>query len=865
MELKGYQQACLENLARFLDRLREEKIRSEETFGKIQGLGLAPDIVREAVDYPKRAWQTLQWESIVRREYSSRVDGCNRPVPSVTFKVPTGGGKTLLAAHGIGSICSRFLGRNSGLVLWIVPNEAIYSQTRKTLVDRAHPYRQALDRAAAGRVRILDKDSPLTAIDIQANLCVMMLMLQSANRETRETLTLFRERGDVLGFVPSEADAEEHIQLKRLVPNLDVYDSELSHGAAYAIVKESLGNAVRISRPVIVLDEGHRGYSDLARRTLYGFNPSFVLELTATPREAVAVHPNVLAEVRGTDLDAAEMIKMPLRLTVNPEGDWRECLRTAMERRNDLETSAQVYQAISGRYIRPILLVQVQLTGKDVRNRGGVHADDVVDYLKGLGIDAAWIAKKTAESNELRGEELLNERSQVRVIVTKQALQEGWDCPFAYVLCTLAASQSLGAMTQMVGRILRQPDGERTNVTDLDRCYIYCNQVETGKIIDTIRRSLEGDGMGDLVGKIVVDAGPDDSARTKIVVKKRRERFASEPIFLPQVLWRDGNQLRPIVWESDVQPGINWDDLDVEPLVDRLVNGSGERVVFTRELAMSELLGTLTEKGVTAQFSDEPFDPVYATRVLTDVVTNPWLARAILGKIIGSLRGRGWSDKRLAGASGHFLAECLSWLSHRRDEMAEQYFRQALADGRIVFELQATDVNWEMPAQEVAELPPGTRQLAGLDGSPVQRSLFEPEFETNLTDLELSVAMNLDSRKVVEWWHRSIVKPSSYFLCGWRRQRIYPDFIASIIAEGNMVELLAIETKGTHLLGNEDTEYKRKLFEALTAVSQEAQTVRLGALGLEVKTAKISLTLLSEGSWRTEIAANLAHAERDGF
>lgn len=507
MELKSYQQACLENLNRYLDRLREEFLASEEAKAKLAEMRLPLGVVREAEDYPKRAWDALKQEGIVRQTYSVRRDGCDRPVASVTLKVPTGGGKTLLAAHGIGAIQSRFLSRNTGLVLWVVPNEAIYSQTRKALTDRAHPYRQALDRAGAGRVRIFDKDSPLTKPDVEANLCVMLLMLQSANRETNATLRLFRERGNVLGFVPAEGDADGHVALKRRVRNLDVYDADLSHGAAYAIVKESLGNAVRIARPIIVLDEGHKAYSELARKTLYGFNPSFVLELTATPRESATVHPNVLASVRGTDLDEAEMIKMPLRLTVNPKGNWQECLRMAMEQRNELETSAQLYQANSGRYIRPILLVQVQLTGKDQRDAGRIHADDVVEYLKGLGYDPTWIAKKTADANELKGEELLSERNQIRVIVTKQALQEGWDCPFAYVLCTLSASHSLGAMTQMVGRILRQPGAARTGVADLDRCYVYCNQVETGKVIDTIRKSLEGDGMGDLVGKIVTETG----------------------------------------------------------------------------------------------------------------------------------------------------------------------------------------------------------------------------------------------------------------------------------------------------------------------------------------------------------------------
>src|SRR6266478_6245463 len=99
-------------------------------------------------------------------------------------------------------VFGRYLGRNTGFVLWIVPNEAIYSQTLRHLSDRQHPYRQALDRTAAGRVQILEKADRLDARDIDNQLCVMLLMLQSANRDTQDSLKMFQDRGDVHGFFP---------------------------------------------------------------------------------------------------------------------------------------------------------------------------------------------------------------------------------------------------------------------------------------------------------------------------------------------------------------------------------------------------------------------------------------------------------------------------------------------------------------------------------------------------------------------------------------------------------------------------------------------------------------------------------------
>ena len=152
----------------------------------------------------------------------------------------------------------------------------------------------------------MEKADRLDARDVETHLCVMLIMLQAANRETQESLKMFQDRGDVYGFFPPEGEQQAHKAAFDRTPNLSGYDD------IFPIVKDSLGNALRIIRPVVVLDEGHRAISDLAFRTLYGFNPCFVLELTATPRDAQRAggrnpragrYANVLVEVTGLELD----------------------------------------------------------------------------------------------------------------------------------------------------------------------------------------------------------------------------------------------------------------------------------------------------------------------------------------------------------------------------------------------------------------------------------------------------------------------------------------------------------------------------------------------------------------------------------
>ena len=273
-----YQDRVLAVLDLHLDHLKSAKRESDQI---AEFVAARPELNIPIPDFAEKAWNALQIERKLPPSrkgvpYSPRHDRCRRPVPNAVLKVPTGGGKTWLAVSAVSRIMGRYLERNTGFVLWIVPNEAIYSQTLKHLKDRQHPYRQALDRVAAGRVKVMEKTDRLDARDTDANLCVMLLMLQSANRGLKDSLKMFQDRGDVHGFFPLEGDQQAHQQALDQIPNLDAYQG------MFPMVKDSLGNALRTIRPVVVLDEGHKAISDLAFRTLYGFNPCFVLELTAT-------------------------------------------------------------------------------------------------------------------------------------------------------------------------------------------------------------------------------------------------------------------------------------------------------------------------------------------------------------------------------------------------------------------------------------------------------------------------------------------------------------------------------------------------------------------------------------------------------
>lgn len=860
----AYQDRVLTALDGYLDQLKLTKGRADALAAVA---AQNPDLKIPVPDFVREAWDALKAAGTLpasRAEipYSPRLDGCGRPVPNAVLKVPTGGGKTWLAAMGVSRVLGRYLDRNTGFILWIVPNEAIYTQTLKRLRDRQHPYRQALDRAAAGRVKIMEKTDRLDARDVETNLCVMLLMLQSANRETQDSLKMFRDRGDVHGFFPPEGEQQAHKLALEKTPNLDAYG-----GSLYAMVKDSLGNALRIIRPVVVLDEGHRAISDLAFRTLYGFNPCFVLDLTATPQDVQprggrspreGRYANVLVEVTGRELDQEGMIKMPLNLDPRQGTDWKATLNTAISKLNALDASARQLRADTNRYIRPIMLIQVERTGADQRESGHIHAEDVRDWLLTAGFDAAEIAVKTAEQNDLNqpeNQDLLAPTNRIRAIITKQALQEGWDCPFAYVLCALAASSNLRAMTQLVGRILRQPGAMKTDIPALDECHIVTHHADTASVVAAIKDGLEQDGLGDLVLHVTQPdtSGPAKGSRSI----KRRPAFQTTEIYLPKVMIVDGDDIRELDYDHDILSALDWRGFDPGPIALRIPENAQppesqlQRIRLSddgEELFIGETVAATTE--ILA------FDPAHAVRMVSDLVPNPFVAREIVGRMLDALRTRGFSDTKLGQLASLIVEELRKGLDQARTAMAEAFFKAEVEAARIQFRLRLDGRNWRMPFSIETTEPENARQLASNTGGPLEKSLFAPVFEADFNDDERDVAVYLDGEKALAWWHRNVAR-TQYGLQGWKRAKIYPDFIFAVTGDDSTKRITVLETKGDQL-DNLDTAYKREVIKFLSDHYAWDDYTPAGELELVKNTGEtVQGTLILMSEWRAQLPSYL--------
>ena len=840
MQLKEYQHRALETIRTYLEHLAELRQKAEKVTD--------PDL---AFDFPWKAWD----KAGIPRRYLPHKNAWGQSLPTFCLKVPTGGGKTLLAVKAIDLVNTVYRKRQRGLVLWIVPTTQIYRQTIQKLKDRDHPYRQHLDLASGGRTLILEKTDHFAPLDVQENLVVLMLMLPSANRKTKETLKVFKDSGGFQDFFPPEDDIKAQGAVLKRFPNLDTYEKESGFWGKQ--IKTSLGNTLRTLSPLIILDEGHKAYSEGAQDTLRGFNPCLIVELSATPVES-----NILVDITGRELHHEEMIKLDLHVVNKASPDWKDTLLAGLNKRNVLEEKAKEYEANTGINIRPICLIQVERTGKDQQGGRWIHSEQVRDHLnKIMGVPAEQIAVKTSEKDELKEVDdvggLLSRDCKVRYIITKQALQEGWDCSFAYVLVILTNPSSQNALTQLVGRILRQPFARKTQVRELDESYVFCFQQHGKELLENIKQGFEEEGLGDLRGHISADderSGTAADGTDRLLDVRDRFKKAARHTILPVFVVKNGHGWRPVNYEMDIAARIPWDEVSLKPVMQLTLSEYEEKDVEIGVSLADDKHGLIETKGFRdVKEGGIRVDPVFMTRQIGDVVPNPWQAHEFSNKVLSYFRRMGGKQdaERLIANNFVFLIEELrKQLEAEKERLAERIFRSMLEKDELRFLIIGNNLDWSFPKSIAVK--PTAKTLTRKDGRQLEMSLFEFAPEEDFNETEKAVAWYLENQHRLFFWYRNRTR-HDYAIQGWRQHRIYPDFIFTATekeTETDYEHVYVVETKGLHLKDNAKTNYVRKVFDICT---RQAKSRNWCELGLEMKDKVLRFEVLAEDEWEAKL------------
>ncbi len=444
MELKPYQQTVINELAEFINCLEQtEHINTAyEKYWNSKGVSLY---------------------NLDESNYIKPYDNSIKGVPRVTVKVPTAGGKTFIACNALKTIFDSFPIDKAKVVVWLVPSDTILQQTVRNLSDTSHPYRSKIDSHFGSAVKVYEKESLLQGAsfgptEIKEQLSILVLSVSSFSANNKDTRKAFQENGNLQQF------PQTFLQPEKLLPNVD---------------ETALMQVINQLNPVVIVDESHNVESGLRIEMLNNINPSFVFDLTATPRDK----SNIISFVDAIHLKKCNMVKLPV--IVYNHQDTNEVISGAINLQKTLESKAIIEEKNGGKYIRPIVLFQAQPKNND----DNITFEKIKEYLTASGIPEEQVKIKTSGKDEISKEDLMSRDCKVRYIITVNALKEGWDCPFAYILASLANKSSAVDVEQILGRILRQPYVIKHQQDLLNFSYVLTS---SNNFIATLDKIIEG-------------------------------------------------------------------------------------------------------------------------------------------------------------------------------------------------------------------------------------------------------------------------------------------------------------------------------------------------------------------------------------
>lgn len=511
MELKIYQQSVLDDLDLYIEELDKQPTIKAAFRSYWASKGISVDSV----------------ESEYLRPYNDEITG----VPNITIKVPTAGGKTYIACRALKHIFQTYSNDKPKVVVWFVPSDPILKQTYNNLRNPNHPYRHALDVDFGNKVNVVDKESALVGQNIhptqlRENLTIFVLSVQSFASNNKDGRKARRENENLAEHVSSYTYSD------KMLANAD---------------ETSLLQVIAQLNPVMVIDESHNFESSELRIDLKKeINPSFIFNLTATPKE----NSNIISFVDAMQLKVENMVKLPI--IVYNHKTTTDVIANAITLQHSLECKAKQHQKQGGKYIRPIVLFQAQPKLSD----DNITFDKIKEKLIEGGIPEEQVKIKTANKDEIKNIDLMSDSCEVRYIITVNALKEGWDCPFAYILASLANKSSKIDVEQILGRVLRLPYTQKQPEELLNLSYVFTCSADFQDTLSRIVESLNNAGFSKRDFRVANDS--QESSTENIVGNKEPDLFSLPSFTNPSISETTNTQSEPeTATEESVESNIS--------------------------------------------------------------------------------------------------------------------------------------------------------------------------------------------------------------------------------------------------------------------------------------------------------------------
>lgn len=821
MELKDYQKHVITDIAAYVSAL--------ETTGGI-----------------KAAWNKFWGDKNIRVSSWDGVEGYHDEivgVPNVTIKVPTGGGKTFLAANAIRTIFDNLAPAKHKFVMWLVPSDSILTQTVAALQNPEHPYRQKLNADFGGRVNVYTKEQLLNGQsfspdEVMGNLSVCVFCNASirVNPKKQDDRKIYQENGNLDKFAKYFNDR-------------DLLLAETPESALIQVIRQL--------RPVVIVDESHNVKSDLSIEMLKNINPSFILSMTATP----AKKANIISYVNARELKKANMVKLPVIVYNRP--DMKSVICDAVQLRGNLEAKAKAEEANGGAYIRPIVLFQAQPKASE----DATTFEKIKKRLVEMGIPECEIAIKTSQKDEIGATNLMSRECPIRYVITVNALKEGWDCPFAYILASLANKTSTVDVEQIVGRVLRQPYASKHTSNLLNMSYVLSSSNDFQATVKSVAAGLNGAGFSSRDYRVAEEA-PRVEENSVVTSPELNFRGEEEPSKEDEVLSEvpEGVKVNAehestdesVITELTAQAESQGEAYDAFELQSDYVPGTEVPTVksykinpaFAEEVAalripqfvLKESAGMfggdeelLDPAGLSHGFKLEAqeasinFASVLQGAVSVDISDSgdtipktKALSKAEMEYFAGQLSGKTTEERLLkiadmvAGVLDRAFDSCThselrdyvrrvvdGMPTSAKDSLSEENVislanviksKIELLEKRHRKEMFTAKLNSnEIVPKECYQLPPAI--APGSANTIIDKSLYEGEYD-DMNDEETGLVTAISGVSSVKWWHR-IRDRKGFCINGFKNH--YPDFMV-LTHSGNIV---MVEVKGGYLDGSD--------------------------------------------------------------